>query len=170
EQGDAVSARSFYERSLVIFRELGDRWGIAGSLGDLGNLEREQGDFAGAHRLHRESLQVFQELDHKRGIARLLDCFASSAAAQSHPERALCLAGAAAALRETPRAPPPPAGPAPHREGLRPPHPGRPLCGAGAPAALREPLGAALTPAEQVRHGKSLEPARQALTNAAAPA
>ena len=101
EQGEAVSARSFYEQSLVMFRELGDRWGIAGSLGDLGNLAREQDDFAGAHRLYRESLGVFQELDHKRGIARLLDCFACSAAAQSHPERALCLAGAAAALRET---------------------------------------------------------------------
>ena len=105
EQGDAASARSFYEQSLAMFRELGDRWGIAGSLGDLGNLEREQGDFQSAHRLYRESLEVFRELDHKRGIARLLDCFACSAAAESHPERALRLAGAAAALRETLSAP-----------------------------------------------------------------
>jgi predicted ATPase/serine/threonine protein kinase len=101
EQGDAVFARSFYKQSLVMFRELGDRWGIAGSLGDLGNLDRDQGDFEGAHRLYRESLEAFQELDHKRGIARLLDCFACSAAAQSQPDRALRLAGAAAALRET---------------------------------------------------------------------
>jgi tetratricopeptide (TPR) repeat protein len=101
EQGDAASARSFYEQSLVMFRELGDRWGIAGSLGDLGNLAREQGDFAAAHLLYRESLEAFQELDQRRGIARLLECFAGSAAAQSQPERALKLAGAAAALRET---------------------------------------------------------------------
>jgi predicted ATPase len=101
EQGDTSSARSFYEQGLVIFREVGDQWGIAGSLGDLGNLAREQGDFAAAHLLYRESLEGFQELDHRRGIARLLDCFAGSAAAQSQPERALILAGAAAALRET---------------------------------------------------------------------
>jgi predicted ATPase len=101
EQGDAASARSFFEQGLAMFRELGDRWGIAGSLWDLGNLARGQGDFAGAHLLYRESLENYQELDHRRGIARLLDCFAGSAAAQSQPERALRLAGAAAALRET---------------------------------------------------------------------
>jgi predicted ATPase/tRNA A-37 threonylcarbamoyl transferase component Bud32 len=101
EQGDATSARSFYRQSLVMFRQFVDRWGIAGSLGDLGNLAREQCDFGEAHRLYEESLQVFQELDHKRGIARLLDCFAVSSAAQSQPERALRLAGAAAALRAT---------------------------------------------------------------------
>jgi hypothetical protein len=50
--------------------------------------------------LYRESLKLFQELDHKRGIARLLECFACAAAAQSHSERALRLAGAAAALRQ----------------------------------------------------------------------
>ena len=36
--------RSLYEQSLASFRELNDRWGIAGSLADLGNLVREQGD------------------------------------------------------------------------------------------------------------------------------
>jgi hypothetical protein len=44
---------------------------------------------------------MFRELDHKRGIARLLDCLACLAAAQSAYERSLKLAGAAAALRET---------------------------------------------------------------------
>jgi hypothetical protein len=29
-----------YEQGLAIFRELGDRWGIAGTLADLGNLAR----------------------------------------------------------------------------------------------------------------------------------
>jgi predicted ATPase len=101
EEGDAASARSFYEQGLAMFRELGDPWGVAGSLGDLGNLAREQGEFADAHLLYRESLEAFQALDHRRGIARLLDCFAGSAAAQSQPERALLLAGAAAALRES---------------------------------------------------------------------
>ena len=48
---------------------------------------------------------MFQELDHKRGIARLLECFACSAAAQASPERSLRLAGVAASLRQNLGAP-----------------------------------------------------------------
>ena len=44
--------------------------------------------------------EIFQDLEHKRGIARVLECFAVSAAAQSRPEQSLRLAGAAAALRQ----------------------------------------------------------------------
>ena len=97
--GDPAGARALYERSLAIFRELRDRWGIAGSLADLGNLTRDQKDYAASQALYRESIQIFQELGHKRGVARLLECFACSAAAQLQPERSLRLAGAAAALR-----------------------------------------------------------------------
>jgi predicted ATPase len=106
EQGDLKTARSLYEQSLATFRELNDRWGIAGSLADLGNLVREQGDFAASDTLYRESLTLFQELGHKRGIARVLESFAASAAEQAQPERALRLAGVAAALRQTIGAPP----------------------------------------------------------------
>jgi predicted ATPase/serine/threonine protein kinase len=105
DQGDTAAARSLYERSLAAFREVGDRWGIAGSLADLGNLARDLGDFAAAHPLYCESIKIFQELTHKRGIARLLEGFACLAAAESQPERALRLAGAAAALRQSLGAP-----------------------------------------------------------------
>jgi len=105
EQGDLAAAQSFYERSLAAFHELKDRWGIAGSLADLGNLAREQRDFTTASSLYRESLTVFQDLNHKRGVARLLEAFACLAAAQSQPERALRLAGSAAALRQSVGAP-----------------------------------------------------------------
>lgn len=105
EQGDLPTARWLYEQSLETFRELNDRWGMAGSLTDLGNLVREQGDFAASDGMYRESLVLFQELGHKRGMARLLECFACSAAAQAQPERALKLAGVAAALRQTIGAP-----------------------------------------------------------------
>lgn len=88
-----------------VFRALDDRWGIAGCLADLGNLAREQGDFRTADEAHRESLKIFQELEHKRGTARLLECFACSAAAQAQAERSLRLAGAAAALRQSIGAP-----------------------------------------------------------------
>jgi hypothetical protein len=94
-----------YEQGLAIFRELGDRWGIAGTLADLGSLAREQRNCPTAHSLYRESLIIFRELEHKRGIARLLECFACSAAAQLQAERSLRLAGAAAALRQNIGAP-----------------------------------------------------------------
>jgi tetratricopeptide (TPR) repeat protein len=104
-QGDLQNAALLYKQSLAAFRELDDRWGVAGSLADLGNLVREQGDFAASDALYRESLALFQDLGHKRGIARLLECFACSAAEQRQPERALKLAGVAAALRQTIGAP-----------------------------------------------------------------
>ena len=65
----------------------------------------KQGDYPTAHSMYRESIKLFQELDHKRGIARLLECFACSAAAQREAERSLRLAGAAAALRQNIGAP-----------------------------------------------------------------
>jgi len=103
--GDSASARELYEQGLAIFRELGDRWGIAGTLADLGNLARDHRDCSTANSLYRESLRIFQALDHKRGVARLLECFACSAAAQLQAERSLRLAGAAAALRQNIGAP-----------------------------------------------------------------
>ena len=100
DQSDCEAARSHYEQALAIFRGLGDSWGIAGTLADLGNLAREQRKYAEAHVLYRESILIYQQLDHKRGIARLLECVASSIAAQSQDELSLRLAGAAAALRQ----------------------------------------------------------------------
>ncbi|HEY2455939.1 MAG TPA: tetratricopeptide repeat protein, partial [Candidatus Acidoferrum sp.] len=105
EQGDPAAARSLYEQSLATFRQLGDDWGVSGSLADLGNLAKEQQDYRTAETQYRESLGIFRKLEHKRGIARLLEAFASSAAAQSESERSLRLAGAAAALRQSIGAP-----------------------------------------------------------------
>jgi predicted ATPase len=99
EQGDDVAARNLYEQSLAIFRQLGDKWGMAGCLADLGNLARDNGDFVGARTYYAESITLFQELGQKRGMARLLDCWAGWSSAQCQPERALRLAGAAAAMR-----------------------------------------------------------------------
>jgi len=99
EQGADEMARELYERSLSMFRAAGDKWGIAGCLADLGNLARDDGDYAQAQMHYAESMKFSQELGQKRGIARLLDSLACSAAKQSRPERALRLAGAAAAMR-----------------------------------------------------------------------
>jgi predicted ATPase len=105
EQGEDAVARALYEQSLTIFRELGDKWGIAGCLVDLGNLARDHRDYQTSRSQYAESMKLFQELGQKRGMARLLDCLACSAALQSKPERALRLAGAAAAMRRVLGAP-----------------------------------------------------------------
>jgi predicted ATPase/tRNA A-37 threonylcarbamoyl transferase component Bud32 len=105
EQGDLVQARALYECGIGAFREVNDRWGIAGSLVDLGNLTRVQGDYGASEELYRESLRLFQELEHKRGIARVLESFAALASELADAERALRLAGVAAALRESIGAP-----------------------------------------------------------------
>jgi predicted ATPase len=105
EQGDFAEAQAMYEQSLEKFRELKDRWGIGATLADLGNLAREQRKYADADSFYRESLKTFQELEHKRGIARVLESFACCAAEKAELERALRLAGAAAALRQSVGAP-----------------------------------------------------------------
>jgi predicted ATPase len=105
EQGEDAVARALYEQSLNVFRELGDKWGIAGCLVDMGNLARDHGDYQTSRSQYVESMKLFQELGQKRGMARLLDCLACSAALQSKPERALRLAGAAAAMRRVLGAP-----------------------------------------------------------------
>ncbi|HEX9286373.1 MAG TPA: tetratricopeptide repeat protein, partial [Thermoanaerobaculia bacterium] len=99
--GDSARARALYEKSLATFREFGDRWGTALALADMGNLARDRRDFAAAHELYSESLRIFRELDYKRGIAQVLELFACAAAEQGRAKRALALAGAAAALRQT---------------------------------------------------------------------
>jgi predicted ATPase len=105
EQGEIAAARELYEQSLNIFRKLGDKWGVAGCLMDLGNLARDEGDEKKSRVHYAESMKLFQELGQKRGMARLLDCLACSAALQSQPERALRLAGSAAAMRRVLGAP-----------------------------------------------------------------
>ena len=129
----------YMNKSLAIFRELGDRWGIAGSLADLGNLTRDQR--ITPHRRHStgRASRIFQELGHKRGIARLLECFACSAATQLQPERSLRLAGAAAALRQGLGAPLPPVEQAQVEKSLEPA--GKALSNAAASAAWLEGWG-----------------------------
>ena len=136
DQGDMDAARALCHESLSIFRDLGDRWGMAGSLADLGNLSRDQKDYPTSQSLYRESMSVFQELGHKRGIARLLECFACSAASRLKPERALRLAGASAALRRMLGTPLPPAEQAKLERSLEPAR--QSLSNTGASAAWLE--------------------------------
>ncbi len=72
-EGDHPGARSFYEQSLALRRELGDKRGEAESLRSLGILASHEGDYSTARSLYEESLALMKELGDKRGVAESLN-------------------------------------------------------------------------------------------------
>jgi adenylate cyclase len=104
-QNNYNEARTFIEESVSLFRQVGARWDLANTLHSLGEIALDLKDYTAARRCLLESLQLNQTLGDRRTMAFLFEGFAGIAAAQQQPERALKLAGAAAALRETIGAP-----------------------------------------------------------------
>jgi non-specific serine/threonine protein kinase len=107
-QGDYQAARTLFEQSLSINREMGNRAWEASNLIHLGIVAQEQDDYATAKTLLDEGLVISRELEDKRGIANLLEAIARLAVEQNQPERAARLLGAADALREAIGCPLPP--------------------------------------------------------------
>ncbi len=68
-QGDYASASSFSKESLAIYRELGDKEGVALSLNNLGMVAQNQGDLGSARSLFEESLAIGREFGSKRAVA-----------------------------------------------------------------------------------------------------
>jgi len=71
-QGDFPAARSFADESLAIFRDLGDKQGIAEVLNILGVVAIDSKNYATAIPLLDEALQFRRELDDRRAITGLL--------------------------------------------------------------------------------------------------
>ncbi|MGH7428914.1 MAG: tetratricopeptide repeat protein, partial [Candidatus Methylomirabilaceae bacterium] len=88
------------EDSVAMRREVGDRRGLAYTLGNLAQNAHERGDDVSARALLEEALTIQREVGDKRGIAYSLERFASLAGANGRHERAARLFGAAEALRE----------------------------------------------------------------------
>ena len=72
-QGEYGTARLLCEKALGIWRELGNREGIAASLNQLGNVAQVQGDYGAAQALYEEALGIRRELGDRVGIASLLN-------------------------------------------------------------------------------------------------
>jgi predicted ATPase/DNA-binding SARP family transcriptional activator/tetratricopeptide (TPR) repeat protein len=72
EIGFSLYSLGNFEESLSLFREIGDRHGIAYLLKRLGDLAREQGDYGAARTLYEEGLSLFREIRDRRGIAHSL--------------------------------------------------------------------------------------------------
>jgi hypothetical protein len=88
------------EESLVLQRQLRERFGLAYNLDALGQLATAEGHYAEARAALRESLRLRQEMVDRSGVAESLESIAAQAAAEMQPERAVQLAGAAAGVRQ----------------------------------------------------------------------
>ncbi len=68
-QGEYDRARTFFEKSLALSREGGDKTSIAGVLNGLGKVTEEKGDFKQARVYYEESLALSRETGDKFNIA-----------------------------------------------------------------------------------------------------
>ena len=89
-----------YARGLELRRAAGNAWGIASSLGNLGEAYHRLGDNDRARRFLGESLAAFVELDDLRSVAESLEMSMSLEITAARYECAARLAGSAAGLRE----------------------------------------------------------------------
>ena len=104
-QGDDVEARHLYEESLEVFRQLDIKGDIAHSLANLGNVAVDAGDYATARALIADGLAIYREVGNVWAMVHMIGNTAGVVACLGQPERALRLAGAAAAQREAKNVP-----------------------------------------------------------------
>lgn len=107
-QGDYSEAGALHEAALSLNRELGHRVGEAESLMELGSVTMYLGDYAEARALKAAGLTIVRELGDRKSTAESLETFASLAIAEEQWQRAACLWGAIAALRQSLDMPLPP--------------------------------------------------------------
>ncbi len=78
-QGDFPAAESFLKRSLVLYQQLEDRWGIAAALNALGVMTRDRGDHYKAQQYFESSLEHWRVLPNRIETARCLHNLANVA-------------------------------------------------------------------------------------------
>jgi non-specific serine/threonine protein kinase len=105
QQGHHREAVPLFERSVALFRELGDARSLANSLANLGHSALALENPRQSTAYFTESLELRQALGNTLGIAECLEGFAALASAAGRPRRAARLYGAAEALREITGAP-----------------------------------------------------------------
>jgi non-specific serine/threonine protein kinase len=81
-QGDQTTARSRLEESVALYRELGDKQGLAQALRFLSGGFESQGDYALARPLAEESVELFREGEDKFGLGITLSRLGITALAQ----------------------------------------------------------------------------------------
>jgi predicted ATPase len=99
-QDDYGAARAMLEESIALRRSLGDRSGVAASLGNLGIVLIDQGDYARAATVLEESLAMRRELGNAASIAAGLTNLGNAAMHLGDLARATALHQEGLALRE----------------------------------------------------------------------
>ena len=69
DKGEWDKALEFYERSLKIDQELGDKQGISNSYNNLGILYKDKGEWDKALECYEKSLEMNEELGDEQGIS-----------------------------------------------------------------------------------------------------
>lgn len=98
-QGDYEASTQSAEKSLSMWRELGDATGLAHCLNSLGSVAYERGDLENAHRYWEQSLAVARQLGDGVGIARALNNLGSLSYEREDYEAARSLHEESLALR-----------------------------------------------------------------------
>jgi tetratricopeptide (TPR) repeat protein len=97
-RGNTERAVAHYEESLALFRELGQGWGSAYTLANLGVATLGHWDLDRALALNEESLSTYKELGDKSGMALVLTNLGDVAWERSEEDRATALYNEALAL------------------------------------------------------------------------
>lgn len=100
QQGEYSGARTLFEQSLAIRRELEDPGGIAYALSGLAEVALQQRDYSSAAAFARDALSIRRALADKMGIAELLEKQAAVFGAVGNGLLAARVAGAAERLRD----------------------------------------------------------------------
>ena len=100
-QGDYAGARSCAQAALELYREAGDRQGVARCLDNLGYAAVCMGDYDDAVGLHEQSAAISRELGNHQGVAAATINLANLALNQGDPARASALADEALQLSRT---------------------------------------------------------------------
>jgi tetratricopeptide (TPR) repeat protein len=100
-KGDLERAVDLLEQGLAVLRTLGGKRMIAFVNNMLGHVYLDLGEHERAETLYREALLLVRDIEDKIGMAYSIESFARTAAVHECNQRALILAGAAAALRQT---------------------------------------------------------------------
>ena len=88
--GDYQQAIRCYERSLILCRELADRYNEAGTLDHIGDAHCHLGNLNAARLAWQQAIRIFDELDHPDSDhvrAKLRDHGGQADPGQRHPER-----------------------------------------------------------------------------------
>ena len=100
-RGELSQARAHLEESIEMFRRLDDKFWFDACLVFLGYTDCEEGDYAAARSRFLQMNETLPLIEFPWGATYTLEGFARLAAAQGQAARALRLAGATDALRQT---------------------------------------------------------------------